>query len=43
MLSKTVNLFEVDGSVIEKVRSELTQNKHLYAICCQPEVDGDAI
>ena len=44
-LLKTVNLFEIDWTIIEKWQSKtnMTQNEHVSEICCQPEVDADVI
>ena len=38
---QTVNLFAIDGAVIDKLRPEHDQNEHFYAICCRPEVGDD--
>ena len=36
-------MFEIGWTIIEKLRQNMTQNEHAYAICYQPEVDDDVI
>ena len=40
---KTVHLFEIDSPLSRNGDPNITQNRHVYAICCRPEVDGDVI